>query len=406
MPSKTTLKYDINGLSYDVNPKIKECNKYLNIADQMHSSIKIPDDFNGIYQLKNVGNNIRTALNNNSYLSKTIEQIISDLLMQEATHTNNISVKNVKFNYNSDITNIEMICESTNRSDCVEYANQLAQRLSSYGIIADITVKNDLSTDYMKFNNITLRPGSNTNKNTDITYRGSSFITTAQNVWINGVYKKGNSLNYSSNIKKAIPVTGKTIDCSSFVSWVLGEYGYSEFYGVKQYNTYELFYRCDGSNSTRYNPDNINLSKKYDWKVYSLTDENGDGKINGSDAAKIVKDGDIVVFPGHTFIVKEITSDGNIITYDCGSQSHWTTEGSEEGTYSTYFIPDSKWYNRKCKIISIDDNITFKQAEELEYIKQNEFEINVSHEQGDILNKENISKELSLNAKKTKKENK
>ena len=45
MPSKTTLKYDINGLSYDVNPKIKECNKYLNIADQMHSSIKIPDDF-------------------------------------------------------------------------------------------------------------------------------------------------------------------------------------------------------------------------------------------------------------------------------------------------------------------------------------------------------------------------
>lgn len=402
---KTILKYDIDGLSSDVNSKIKECNKYLNIASQIHSSIKIPDDFNGIYPLKNVGNNIRTALNNNSYLSKTIEQIISDLLIQETTNTNNISVENVKFNYNSDITNIEMICKSTNRNNCVEYANQLAQRLSSYGIIADITLKNDLSTDYIKSNNITLRPGSNINTNKKIIYNGISFITTAQKVWINGVCKKGENLTYSSDSKKLVPISGPKIDCSSFVSWVLAEYGYPEFYGVNQYNTSELYYRCDGSNSSRYNSDNINLSQKYNWTVYSLKDENGDGEINGTDAAKIVKDGDIVVFIGHTFIVKEVTSDGDIITYDCGDESHWTTDGTEDGTHSTYFSPNTKWYNKKCKIISIDNNITFKQAEELESIKQKEFEITVSHEQGDILNKENISKVSILKTKETKKEN-
>lgn len=133
------------------------------------------------------------------------------------------------------------------------------------------------------------------------------FLEVAKEVWME-VCTSGRYTTYGGS---NIPCTGPTIDCSSYVSWVLYEYGYTEFAGG-QANT-QIFYETD-------------WTAKYGWEQISVG--------SGENPIDILQPGDLFVRYGsgthHITLVVEITDDGRILCYDCGSTSaNWNgTDGS------------------------------------------------------------------------------
>lgn len=123
------------------------------------------------------------------------------------------------------------------------------------------------------------------------------FLEVAQKLWAkvcNGNYSYGGS---------NIPCTGSTIDCSSYASWVLYEYGYTEFKGGQKDTSAFL---------------NTNWSKKYGWTEISVG--------SGENPIKKLQPGDLFVRVGggthHITLVVEIKNN-KIYCYDCGSANNW-----------------------------------------------------------------------------------
>ena len=130
------------------------------------------------------------------------------------------------------------------------------------------------------------------------------------------------------------PTGGSTIDCSSYVSWVLYEYGYEEF-GGGQHCT-EQFY-------------NTNWNDAFGWEEIAVGP--------GEDCSSQIQPGDLFVRDdggnnGHIQFILSIEPDGTILTYDCGAEGHWVTE-YRDGYPSNFTKGDSK--NRPGKIIRIED---------------------------------------------------
>lgn len=134
----------------------------------------------------------------------------------------------------------------------------------------------------------------------------------------------------------SIPITGETIDCSSYVSWVLYNYGYTEFGGWQ--TTSQLFYNTD-------------WNVKYGWQEIKVASK--ENPIN------MLKPGDIFVrYEGtgkgqthHVLIVAEI-SDGKLMAFDCGSKTSWSGNSTASPKNKSYFLTESG----AGKIIRVTDN--------------------------------------------------
>lgn len=145
--------------------------------------------------------------------------------------------------------------------------------------------------------------------NSDVSGDVSKLIEVAKTEWIKIVH--GN-FHYSKSHSDKIPLSGHSVDCSSYVSDVLYHFGYTDFAG-KQHRTKD-FMKND-------------WNKKYGWTEIPVE--------GGKDVTSLLKPGDIFVRTnvsrsgsvgyGHvTFIVA--IKDGKVYAYDCGSESHWKKE--------------------------------------------------------------------------------
>ena len=150
------------------------------------------------------------------------------------------------------------------------------------------------------------------------------FLETAKEVW-DIVSKTGSGYTYGGS---AVPCTKKTIDCSSYVSWVLLEYGYTGFKGP-QTNTAGFYH--------------TNWNKKYGWEEIYI--DAGENPINQ------LQPGDIYVRrgskDGHVCIIVEVKN-GKAYGYDCGSAKNWTNKNGDVFDV-TWFMND----NRPGKIIRV-----------------------------------------------------
>lgn len=142
------------------------------------------------------------------------------------------------------------------------------------------------------------------------------FLQIAQSVW-RTVCTTGRYTRYGG--ASSIPVRGPTIDCSSFVSWVLYEYGYKE----------EFNYQHDTSSFY-----NTNWKQKYGWEEIHVA--------AGERVISKLQPGDIFVRYGngthHVTIVAEITSNNKLLSYDCGNMdANWNGTNGEP-VDKTYFL--------------------------------------------------------------------
>lgn len=156
---------------------------------------------------------------------------------------------------------------------------------------------------------------------------GGDFLAVAQNIWkkiCNGNYSYGGS---------SIPCTGSTVDCSSYVSWVLYEYGYTDFKG--------------GQHCTKQFK-NTNWNQKYGWQEINVAaDENPYNKLQPGDL--FVRDNGNN--DGHiTLVVRK--ENGAIYCYDCGSSDSWRGNTNAEAVDKSWMLTDSKKH-RSGKIIRV-----------------------------------------------------
>ena len=122
------------------------------------------------------------------------------------------------------------------------------------------------------------------------------FLATAKEIWREILF---GDRHFSYDHGAHIPPKGSTIDCSSYVDWVLCEYGYKDFCG-KQIKSKTWF--------------KTNWSKKYGWEEISFkADEN---------ITSYLRPGDIVVRHrpkhGHILIVVKKGKNNVFRVYDCG----------------------------------------------------------------------------------------
>ena len=146
---------------------------------------------------------------------------------------------------------------------------------------------------------------------------GGDFVAVAERIWkiiCNGNYSYGGS---------SIPCTGTTVDCSSYVSWVIYEYGYSEFKG--------------GQHCTS-NFVNTNWTQKYGWQEFRIS--------GGENPYNSLQPGDLIVRdPGNnnghiTLVVRK--ENGKIYCYDCGSSKNWSGNPSGNALDKSYMLTDSR----------------------------------------------------------------
>ena len=136
----------------------------------------------------------------------------------------------------------------------------------------------------------------------------SKFLQIAQKLW-----KRVANGGYSYGMSSIPPTDGATIDCSSFVDWVLSEYGYDSFKGGQHVTQYFV---------------NTDLSAAYGWTEISVA--------AGEDVTKKLKPGDILVRDpgnnnGHMNIIAQVTDDGRVFVYDCGGEDNWNNATARAG---------------------------------------------------------------------------
>ena len=172
-----------------------------------------------------------------------------------------------------------------------------------------------------------------TGSGSDPKYHKGSLLETGTACWqeiVNGGYV------YWRDGTPVPPVGTGHIDCSSFVSWILFEYGYEDFGGGQH---------CTGDFMTQ------DYKTAYGWEIIDVA--------AGEDCKDKLQPGDILVrdngggqgSDGHVQFIFSIEPDGTVLTYDCGGTDHWSKEN--EAGYASNFYADPK--NRPGRIIRIED---------------------------------------------------
>ena len=189
---------------------------------------------------------------------------------------------------------------------------------------SEISIKNQLEATGTLGAGTTGPTGSGSSEQ----FHKGSLIETATACWEYIVNDGGYSYAGAS-----IPITGgKTVDCSSYVSWVLYEYGYEDFKGG-QHCTQDFY--------------NTNWNEAYGWQEIAVG--------AGEDCSSKLQPGDLFVRDdgannGHIQFILSIEPDGTVMTYDCGASSHWVKDNIKG--YASGF---SKSDSRPGKIIRIED---------------------------------------------------
>ena len=160
----------------------------------------------------------------------------------------------------------------------------------------------------------------------------SAFLRVAKEIWteITNTFK-----DYTNG--NQVPPTTKTIDCSTYVDWVLYKYGYEDFKGYQKTTNY--FY-------------NTNLNEKYGWTEIPVA--------AGEDVTSKLKPGDILVRHvtdayAHMNIIVEIREDGSVWGYDCGGAQNWKSSRGGKVYNVSSFV---KYDDRPGKIIRVTNNGT------------------------------------------------
>lgn len=181
-------------------------------------------------------------------------------------------------------------------------------------VVEDNEIKiNDVSKLYRYVKGIQI--DKNIGGNLDSKY----FLNTAKKVW-NWVVLGDRKFKYQevNNNPIQIPITGSGCNCSAYVSWVLYEFGYTDFKGDQLRTNH--FYKTD-------------WNKKYGWTEIKFK--------KGANITSQLKPGDIVVRVsestgyGHINIV---ATNGGTYSYDCGNSSR-----VKNGAYPNG-IQDVAWY--------------------------------------------------------------
>ncbi len=163
---------------------------------------------------------------------------------------------------------------------------------------------------FTTFNNSTLETQGGVNG--DINLNSSTFLSTARNVW-QKIYRSSSITTYGGT---TIVPQGPNIDCSSYVSWVLYEYGYTEFEGWQR-NT-ETFY-------------NTNWNSNYGWTEIPVgTSENPINKVQPGDLFVRYESSQNINTHHITLVVK--VENGRVYGYDCGDDTQpyaWKESGGE-----------------------------------------------------------------------------
>ncbi len=150
----------------------------------------------------------------------------------------------------------------------------------------------------------------------NVTGDTKKLIEIAEEVWLSIVHG-GYSYEAGSN---HVPISPPYVDCSSYISTVLYNFGYTGFAGM-QHHTKEFM--------------EINWTDKYGWTEIPVA--------GGEDATNKVIPGDILVRTnpggyGHVIFVVAVEN-GVVRAYDCGSASHWR---QDEPIVVGNFIRDSR----------------------------------------------------------------
>ena len=161
-----------------------------------------------------------------------------------------------------------------------------------------------------------------TGSGSDTKYHKGTLLETGTACWqeiVNGGYvywKEGTPIP---------PVGTGHIDCSSFVSWILYEYGYDDFGGGQH---------CTGDFMTQ------DYKTAYGWEIIDVAaGENCKDKLQAGDIL-VRDDGGGEGAHGHVQFIYSIEPDGTVLTYDCGDTSHWVKEN--ENGYASDFYADSR----------------------------------------------------------------
>lgn len=149
------------------------------------------------------------------------------------------------------------------------------------------------------------------------TNSGGDFLEVAKKCWVT-VCTSGKYTTYGGS---SIPAKGPTIDCSSYVSWVLYEYGYKDFKGWQ--HTAQTFYQT-------------NWKKKYGWEEIQVG--------SGENPKDKLQPGDIFVRYGsgtHHVTIVESIKNGKLYAYDCGNSANWLQKGGNGNSIDkSYFLTE------------------------------------------------------------------
>ena len=141
-------------------------------------------------------------------------------------------------------------------------------------------------------------------------FKADTLLDTAKNCW---TYIVENGQRYSYGGASQPINNGNTVDCSSFVSWILLEYGFEEF--KSHPHTSQSFYET-------------NFNDLYGWEEIPV--DSGQSPIDQ------LQPGDIFVRYGNgthhvTFVVEVDTAGSKIKCYDCGNKGNWTKSEAQGG---------------------------------------------------------------------------
>ena len=195
-------------------------------------------------------------------------------------------------------------------------------------------------------------------------FKGATLVETATNCW-KYIVEHGSTYSYAG---ASIPITGgTTVDCSSYVSWVLYEYGYDDFEG--------------GQHDTAAFKD-TNWNELYGWQEFEIP--SGSCPVDLQPGDMIVRHegftsgGDTSGTHHITFVV-EVEGD-SIKCFDCGSENNWRCAEAQGGNPvdKSYFLTASG----DGKVIRIEDQ---KKEEGKPYVGYNGNEAVVSPVTGILL---------------------
>ena len=128
------------------------------------------------------------------------------------------------------------------------------------------------------------------------------------------LFKKVANGNYSYG-STSIPPNNNLIDCSSFVSWVLYEYGFKDEFGGNSHDTTSFM--------------NTDWTKNGWAEIKVAASEDASGKLKAGDI--LVRDDGSGGANGHISIIAEVKTDGTVLGYDCGSVSNWSNDTAKNG---------------------------------------------------------------------------